>query len=644
MTYAMRDMRLFIIMAFCLHSMVMVAAERSFNPYASSSSSFSSPSVPFSVRYFDFKKITSGMSDIASLPLLVFLNKSFEKASDGYEHLAQIIADNPKQAKVVAATALVLAVMWYKSEAMKNFFKSERFANCGNKIIEWRDSAVKAVDDKLIANIPYPVYPVVLALRKFVGFLFNRIIAMEGEYVVGACASPLIGYINSYTPFAGYFGVRAGVLTAGMLLGRGWMGIDAAEVKRAVEKVAGKVDGVQTTVESGQRQAAQDHEETLGKIKDLNGKIEQLSVEIKQEIETSNKNVTAQIESSAKQAEESRDVLKQNIEKVHGELLSLAGEVSKLPSKQDNQNLVDEAMAKAIEKFEKCVTDSVGALDKKTEVQLEAITQQLKEGFNHLGDQQSNQTEQIKNLSDQFTIVLDEREKDIKALTTLVDSTKLSNKDLLEKFEQMNRGFSSVQEVLRKNDEKYDKLLDEKREDWNRLEKTIADQIEGFGTLNEKLSALDNKIGAVDQKVDHQYGVLMSTIASLKEELAIKQKLFEEERKQEQREREELRQQLREMKEAQKQQNENMTLLRNDLKSNAEKVHKGQTEILDAIKSGQSINPQITFDLDDNMRQNRPPRQNKKSLSYSMQQSHSNANNTIDWPLRIDKSKAESRL
>ena len=354
-------------------------------------------------------------------------------------------------------------------------------------------------------------------------------------------------------------------------------------------------------------EAAENHKAVLENIKDVNNKINQLSAGIKQEIEGSNKILGEKIDNSANEAEKSCEALKQNIEAVNKGLLGLVDQVSKLPSKDENQKIVDEAMAKTIEKFEKCIASNVEVLDKKTEEKLVIIKQQLIDGFDKIDNQQEDQAKKIQNLADQVSSVFDEREKNIKALTALVDSTMLSNKALLEKFGSIENDFAKTQEAFKKSDKKYSELLDEKAKDWNRLVETISEQIKGFETINTKLLQMDSKINAIDQrtnaveeKIDNQcqkqeealkvcaqqvQETCHNAISLFKKELVRTQ---EEAAKKEQEavlREEALRQEIKALKEGQTKQNEKVDALRDDLRTNAEKVHEDQNKILTAINS-----------------------------------------------------------
>lgn len=644
MAYIARYIRFFVVMIVCLNSKAMLSSDRTFDPYSSS------PTIKpsnMSLRFMGLSKSLSGISHDGSILFLSFLDKSYVKMHDAYDLTSKVITENPRQVSAVAAAATILALAWYKRESIKEYCKTEHIEKFKERINNLGGSAVEIIDNQ-IKKLPPIVQPLPLALKGVIAWFYRKLLAMEGEYVVGALMSPLIGYINSWTPFAAFGGVKLGCAVAGGFWIRGWMGIDAAEIKREVNKVGKKVDGVQDSVNNAQVKANENHEVVLKNIEDLDNKISQLSLDIKQEIEESNETLGKKIESSATQAEESRNVLKKNIESVHNELSLLAEQVSQLPSKKDNQNVVDDAMAKTIKSFEDCIANSVEVLDKKTEEKLAVIKQQLREGFEKIDGQQKDQANKIKKLADQVSQVIDEREQDIKALTDLVDSTKISHKVLLEKFDSIEDGFTKTQKALKENDAKYTKLLEEKAKDWLRLEEKINEQIQGFSTINQKLSelqknivAVDQKIDAVEQKTDNQYEQLNtkmdkqednlklcaqqqeeslklcmqqmekscnSAILSLKEELVKTQKeiLKVQEDADKERKASKLREELylkeleaqtkkiSALEEAQNKQGEKVDLLRDDLKINAEKVHKGQTEILDAIKNGSS-NPQITY-------------------------------------------------
>src|SRR5438309_311651 len=355
MTYITGYIRFFVMIALCLHSGVLLSSDRSFDPYLSSSPKSSD----VSTKLLNLGKGISGVKNGGSVAFLAFLDKSTIKIRDAYDFTSKVIVENPKQASAVAVAATVLAIVWYKRESIKGLCKTEKIEWFKEKINTLGDSAVKIIDNQ-IRKLPYIVQPLPLAVKGAIAWFYRKLIAMEGEYALGVFMSPIIGYINSWTPFGAIAGVRVGWVASGGFLIRGWMGIDAAEINREVrgvkkevikvsdkvDVVDKKIDGVKDILEGGQREAAKNHEAVLENIKGVNNKINKLSPDIKQEIEDSNKILGEKIDNSANEAEKSCEALKQNIEAVNKGLLGLVDQVSKLPSKDENQKIVDEAMAK----------------------------------------------------------------------------------------------------------------------------------------------------------------------------------------------------------------------------------------------------------------------------------------------------------
>jgi hypothetical protein len=511
MAHVKNSIRFLVMVTLCSNFAMVFAGDR-FDPYSLSSSSAS-------LRSFQLNKIISGIQNLDSAPLFAFLDKSCEKMHHGCALASKIVADNPKEASAVAVTAIVLGLMLYKSEAIKAYFKSKSLEPYKQKIVGLRDSAVATMDNQ-IAKIPYPVCTLFVGIRGLIAYLFNNIVAMKGEYVVAAAVAPILGYANSFTPFAALGGAKMGSAVAGCFLTRGWLAIDTEKVIRKMKKVEKKVDVVQESINQGQQAATKNHLTVLRDIKFLNGKIDQLSLDIKDEIEASNKTLSDKVGSSAIAAEQSHGVLKKSIEGVNADLVALIDQVRTLPSKDDNQKIVDAAMAEVIKSFENCIANNVKVSDERTEQRLEVIKQQLKDSFKSLNDQQENQAQKIERLANEFAVTIDEREQNIKALTELVDSTKLSNNKLSEKLESLDNNFIKIQEAFKQSDKKYGEILEEKNKDWDRLQEKLNDQIVLFNETNEKIllelkrniEAVDKRTDILDEKIDIQNKKLLETI------------------------------------------------------------------------------------------------------------------------------------
>lgn len=596
--------RSFFVIALSFNTIVMLASERYFDPYSSSSSStLQSQPIKFPITTHS---AINRMKLVNLSPLFALFDQSIIKMHQGYDVTTKLVIENPKQASAVAVTVILLGLMWYKSEAIKVHFNSEKMEKYKTSIVDYRDSAVTELD-KHIQKIPYPMYPVVVSVKDLIAFVFKKIIAMDGEYVVGAFLAPVLGYINSLTPFAGLYTPNMGYIVAGGFLVRGWMGIDAAQINRNLKKVEDKVVDVEKKVEK-----------VLEDIKGLNSKIDELPLEVREEIEAATRQLGEKVDSSIIKTEQAHLLLQKTVGGLTGELEKLILDVKKLPSKGDTQKVIDEALAVTVERLQNCIAESVKALDETTEKKLNSIKEELANGFQKVENNQGVLGQKIEDLAKEFTKTIDEREQNIKVLTEIVDATKISNGQLLEKFSFVEKGFVATQEAFKSSNEKYTQLLEEKTKDWSRLEQIISDQILGFESFKEQLSELNKRVTAVDEKTDKQYeqlsdkigtglqqqeksfqlymdqvqtsiNLLTEELRKTKEEAAVRAQEIIEERKQAKEREDALRKELNALTQGQDR-------LAKDVNKVGKKIDSKLSQILDNTqKSGEYGNSQLTF-------------------------------------------------
>ena len=557
---AMRYIRFFVMVLFCANSFMMMASDRFFDPYSSLRAGSSGGKVSFGTFAAEMMKYK-----------IVFGVKQ------AYSVTSKIIAEKPKETLAMATAVALLGLAWYKKESIKKLFNSESMQRYKEYMASVRDSAVTAMDNQ-IAKIPSPFYEGVVLLRGLIAFLYRTCVAIENQYLAGLVLSPIVGHISSYTPLAVLGGAKTGWVLSGIFLARGYSRIDTGEVKQ-------KVDVLQKVVEQGQVVAIQNHDQMLENIQNLEERIDQASSEIKKEIELSSKGLEGKVDSLCSGTEKSCAMLTEKIAGLSSEVCQLSEQVSLLPSKADNQKVIDEALSNTIKSFKALLVSNVEELDQKTKKKLDVIGQQLVDGLQKIDGKQIEQTQELKELERAFSMIIDERESNIKAVTALVDSTKLSNGLLLKKFGSLENIFKNVQTAYQESDEKFGQLLAQNKKDSKRLESIIAEQINGFTAINNKLSKLQENIDVVDQKTETQYVTLankmdvgiqeqkevqqciVDVLNNLKKELLKIQEEATNERKAVE---ESLRSELKQ--------------LRDDLKVNAVENKQTQSEILAAVK------------------------------------------------------------
>ncbi|HLW73366.1 MAG TPA: hypothetical protein VKR54_04945 [Candidatus Babeliales bacterium] len=582
MADAMRYIRFFVVVLFCSNFSLMVAGDRSFDPYSSYLRAGSLGGKGF-LRNGIFAEMMK--------------HKIVSGASQAYSVTSKIIVQNPKETLAIATLVALLGLAWSKRESIKQWYDSKAMLQYKEYMVSFRDSAVVVMDNQ-IARIPFPFSPIVVGLRGLISFLYHKLVAMEGEYVAGVILSPVVGYLNSYTPFAALGGTKMGLIASVACLVRGWMGIDAATINKSVKNVEHRVETLQQSVTDGQQAATKNHEQMLTEIQGLEEKINQASLEIKQEIETSH-NQTAK--------------LTEKIADLSDQVCALGEQVSILPSKDD----IGKALAQTVENFRELVVSSVEQLDQRTEKKLVAIEERLTEGLQKID---SKQEEVMLELEKNFGAIIDEREANIRVITTLVDSTKLSNSVLLEKFDYLDSSFKNIQLAYHQSDEKYQQLLNQKTKDWQRLEEVITKQINGFDAIYNKLSlelqnkidVMDKKVEAVEQKTDVHYVSLNNKMdVVMQEQKAVLQHLTEL--------REKTRQDALMFKEELLKINEESAKKMDEqLKNYAAGFQKGQSKILDAINQ-KNQTQQITL--------GEPCYQLSYSQPFQIKSSQANQNN-----------------
>jgi hypothetical protein len=637
MTCKTRHIRFFVIMILFFNSMIMLSSDRMPTPRRSVKAS----QLDFSKWKNIFFGSTTGFSAVFRV-----LGKSPFKIGETFTCASDFVANHPQQSCGAAVVGLMLAVLLYKQQSIKNVCNSD-FIEKGKQKIDGVATSLGDVLDRLIAKCPYIFQPLPRVVKGFVAWFYRKLIAMENEYAIGALVSPGILYLNSLTPFSPLGGIKTGFLLAGVFVARGWMGIDSAEIKKDVNKVSKQVEVVDKKVdrlgevvdqvdknvikvdikadaikEDTQQIKAtleQQHEKVLADITAVNKNIADLSQSLTERINDGNNQLSTQI---TNEAQISRNILQEKIEEVNKQLAKIVDDVSELPSKDDSVKIIDAAMTETIKKLQQFVADSVKAVDNSTENKFAEIKKEMEKSFADIDSKQDVQNNAIKDLAQKVSRVIDEREEDIAVLADLVGSTKLSNQELLKKFAFMDSGFESIKAIVEDGEIKYKKLLEEKKEDWGRLQKKMDEQINIFSDMNIKINNMDQKIANLGTKVEKNYELLSTQMNEqsqqfqeiLNKEFKQWQQNFDQAQKEAEREREKAAERELELK-------KELLKLREDLKMTAIDINKKQDKILDAINNKTDDDTdKITFNekTEQFIKKSGSSAQNKRKSRYNL--------------------------